>query len=135
LWAEVRELNPRPDQLYVVWGAGFPFEYCLPFDSLSKLRTFRMLGLGCATNTPLTDRFLKEFGLPDVVTGLCGRDNVFLICAEVFVPMLKTYIAEHRGLRVEAEPVHAPPRGMFRVFRLRPAALPVPSPGGNEPCE
>jgi hypothetical protein len=121
LHAQIRALSPRPHQLYVIWGPCFPFEYLLPFESLSDLRAFRMFGLGCATNTPLMDAQLRQHDLPDLVTGLCGSADVLLIAQDHLLQPLETYIAEHRGVRVTARTAFKPPDALFTVYQLRAA--------------
>lgn len=134
LRSQIQTLDPQPNRLYVVWGTGFPFEYILPFDSLSDLRRFKMFGLGCATNSPLTDKYLQAFGIPDLVTGLYMCPNVFLICDEAYLPLLQTYIAEHRGARVEARPLFVRPGGLFKVFQISRRAGTSSSPQGDPSC-
>jgi hypothetical protein len=123
LKSAIKELNPRPDQLYVVWGGFFPYEYLLPFDSGSHMRDFKFYGLGCATNTPTEDERLREFGIDDLVTALYTRNDVFVICDGPLPKMLETYIAEHRGVRVQMNLLYEtytdllPQKRLFRVFR------------------
>ncbi len=131
LWKEVRALGPRADQLYVVWGGCFPYEYLLPFDSMTALSDFKIFPFGCAANTPLTDQRLRQFGLSDLVTALYSRDNVFLVCVDGLLPLMETYLAEHYGVRVEAKPIFDPPGRLFKVFQLRPVLPLTPSPGGG----
>jgi hypothetical protein len=131
---EVRALDPRPDQLFVVWGCSWPYEYLLPFGSLNDLRPFKIFALGCATHTPLTDHRLREFRIPDLVTGLYTREDVFLISYKSFLPLLKTFIAEHRGVAVEAQVVFDPPGSLFQVYRIRRATGAYATPEGKAPC-
>jgi hypothetical protein len=116
---QLRTLDPRPDQLYVVWAGSLPFEYVLPYDSLDDLRCFKMLGLGCCTNTPITDQRLREFGISDLVTALYTRDDVFLIANDSYLALLQTYVAEHRGLRVEFRSIFTDAGRMFNVYQVR----------------
>jgi hypothetical protein len=130
LRAQMRALAPRPDRLYVAWGCCFPYERLLPFDSLRRMRPMKIFGLGCATNTPLMDERLREFGIADLVTALYTRDDVYLICEPGLFSLLQTYIAEHRAVRVQACPVFDPGTpAAFKVFRVRP----VEARGGGVP--
>jgi hypothetical protein len=134
MWTQVRALGPRPDHLYVIWGGAFPFESVLPFDSTRRLRPLKMFGLGCCTNTPPMEQRLREFGISDLVTALYSRKDLFLMCFEAHLPWLRTYIAEHRGVRVEACPIFEPPGGLFKVYQIRPVAASTSSSEGERPC-
>ncbi len=128
LHAQLHDLDPRPEQLYVVWGSGFPYEYLSPFDSLDDMRPMKMYGLGCCTNSPLMDGRLREFDIPALVPALYTRDNVFLICDESQFPLLRTFVAEHHGVQIECQPVFSPPGALFKVYKIRPVGAGSGSP-------
>jgi len=100
------EINPSPDKLFVTWGAIFPHEYVLPFDSMRYLNDFKIIGVSTTLHTPFTHRRMEEFGIDDLYLGLVENPNVYLVASERRLPFYATYMREHYGLNVRYAEVY-----------------------------
>ncbi len=97
----MRRLNPRRDQLFVVWGAEFPYEHViLPLKSEGRETNFKVLGLGVLTATPFTTRRLEEFGVSDLYSILRRRRGFFFISNKAENGTLASYFRDHYRLRI-----------------------------------
>jgi hypothetical protein len=97
----MKELAPRPTQLYVVWAASFPYEYLvLPFESESLPRDFKVLGLDGRAQTPPTLQRMKEFGVTDMRSIVRRGSGTYLICERLPANMLRVYLEAHYGMKV-----------------------------------
>jgi hypothetical protein len=97
----MRELAPRSNQLYVVWGASFPYEHVvLPLDSGSMPRDFCVLGLDGRAQTPLAQARMDEFGITDLMSIAHRGGGTFLICERFPANMLRVYLEAHYGVKV-----------------------------------
>jgi hypothetical protein len=100
----MRDLAPRPDQLFVVRGDSLPLEYLvLPLSDPAVLRPFRCLALSTLVPTPITARRLQEFALGDVFPALWSRDDVFLVSGPIFLPVCQHYVWRYYGVYLHFE--------------------------------
>jgi hypothetical protein len=90
-------LDPKPDELFVVWGGSFPYEWVLPWDNLERYRDFKAYVLGGVTNTPHTEGRLAEFGIANPAAALYQRPNVRLIACPAYVTVLSRFYVRHHG--------------------------------------
>lgn len=112
----VRQLAPRPDQLYVVWGGLFPFEFLLSGADLEQIRDFKMLATGFTAHTPINKARLQQFGIDDICQALYRRPDVFLICHEYYVPYLAAYVRDHDGRDIAGDRLAAVAFGPWPQF-------------------
>jgi hypothetical protein len=97
----MKELAPRPNQLFVVWAASFPYEdLVVPLDSDSLPRDFKVLGLDGRAQTPPTLERMNEFGVTDLKSIARRGDGTYLICEELPANMLRVYLEAHYGMKV-----------------------------------
>jgi hypothetical protein len=97
----MKELAPRSNQLYVVWGASFPYEHVvLPLDNGSMPRDFSVLGLDGRAQTPLAKARMAEFGITDLMSIARRGGGTFLICERWPANMLRVYLEAHYGVKV-----------------------------------
>jgi hypothetical protein len=96
-------LGPRADRLYVAWAGHFPYERILPLESPATLARLRLYSLGWPQRSPVADRMLGAFGITDLFSALCGRDDVFLIAERGSPPPLEVYGRERYGREVRFE--------------------------------
>lgn len=97
----INELAPRPNQLYVVWAASFPYEsLVLPLESDSLPRDFKVLGLDGRAQTPPTRERMKEFGVTDLMSIARRGAGTYLICERLPANMLRVYLEAHYGVKV-----------------------------------
>jgi hypothetical protein len=90
------ELNPQPDQLYVVWRECFRFEDLLtPFGDIGIMHNFRCVSMSLLLPTPFTQRRLQEFKIDDIYLAICDRPDVYLIAIPDLVIYLHRYLNEH----------------------------------------
>lgn len=115
LRSAIERLAPRPDQLYVIAGAGFPYQDLLPLRDIEFMRPMKILGTyhDCAFNK----RRMREFGISDVYTALYERDDVLLISTAEVNRWLKASIQFHRGIELAFEPVFEGPE--FTVYDVK----------------
>ena len=113
----MRRLNPRRDQLFVVWGAEFPYEnLVLPLDADMGAKNFKVLGLGALTATPFTTKRLEEFGVSDLHSILQRRRGFLFISNKAENGTLASYFRDHYRLKIGGAVALAHPA-------LEPAAI------------
>jgi hypothetical protein len=94
-------LDPRPEQLYVLWGTCFPYDdLVFPLERMVVPREFKAVALGTLTQSSFTNRRLKQFGIADLYQSLYEREDVYLISTPKLNRLLATYLAEHYGIRL-----------------------------------
>jgi hypothetical protein len=97
----MQELAPRSNQLFVVWGSSFPYQYVvLPLDGDSMPRDFNVLGLDKRALTPPTRLLMDEFGVTDLMSIARRGDGTYLICDRWPANMLRVYLEAHYGVKV-----------------------------------
>ena len=99
---DMARLQPRVNQLFVIWGAAFPYvEYQLPTQAAPVTSNMQILGLGVGNHEPFVQNRLKSFGIDNLYQAFYTRDDVFLICNEPKKRLLIQYIWEHYHTSVE----------------------------------
>jgi hypothetical protein len=103
---DVARLQPRVNQLFVIWAADFPYEgYQLPTQAAPVTSNMQILGLGVGSHEPVVQNRLKSFGIDNLYQAFYTRDDVFLICNEGAKRLLIQYIWEHYHTSVEIRTV------------------------------
>lgn len=120
LKTEMKLLNPTREQLYVVLGGAYPYEYILPFDDTAKFfSSFRVIGLGCTNHTDLPYRALASFGLKQFFIDFVDNPRVFLIASNPdSLNVLKIYLREHYKVDADFVPVKDKPLTSFCLFKV-----------------
>jgi hypothetical protein len=104
----IATLQPKKENLYVIWAYGFPFRDMPPFCDLSVFNNFHALWLMWAQRTPTTKQLLDSYGVHDIYYDIPRRKNItFLISFnQISNPLLmypqrySAFIDEHFGTRV-----------------------------------
>jgi len=97
----MRRLKPHRDQLFIVWGAEFPYEHLiLPLESEVGAANFKVLGLGALTVTPFTTARLQEFGVSDLYSILRRRRGFLFISNKAENGTLASYFRDHYRLKI-----------------------------------
>jgi len=111
-------LQPRADQLFVIWGGNFPYEaFQLPTQAQPAASEIQLLGLGVGNHEPFVQNRLRSFGIEDLYQSFYTREDVFLIGNDSNNRRLVQYIQEHYQTRVEVTTVF---KGMtFTVSKVR----------------
>ena len=103
---DLARLQPRADQLFVIWGGDFPFEtFQLPTQAEPVASEMQLLGLGVGNHEPFVQNRLRSFGIDDLYQSFYTREDVFLICNERKKRLLVQYIQEHYRTKVEVKTV------------------------------
>jgi hypothetical protein len=103
---DMARLQPRVNQLFVIWGADFPYEeYQLPTQAAPVTANVQILGLGVGSHEPFVQNRLKSFGIDNLYQAFYTRDDLFLICNERKKRLLIQYIWEHYHTSVEIRTV------------------------------
>jgi hypothetical protein len=115
---DLARLQPRADQLFVIWGGDFPYEgFQLPTQAEPVAREMQFLGLGVGNHEPFVQSRLRSFGIADLYQSFYTREDVFLICREEKKRLLVQYIQEHYQTKVEVKTVFQ--GRTFTVSKLR----------------
>jgi hypothetical protein len=96
----MKQLAPKPNQLFVVWAGDFPLEYVtLPLESQSLSRDFKVLDLNWTLgfSKPRTD----EFHVTDLISIVRRGDGTFLVCQRSQTELLSAYIRVHYGVELK----------------------------------
>jgi hypothetical protein len=100
--ADIRELAPRPSELFVAWGEAFPMKDIDPLAP--QLGEMRILPLGAELGTPHVAGTLDRFGIDNLYLALVSRPDVFLISDEEKNDLYVDYMREKYGLDVTVQP-------------------------------
>jgi len=115
---DMARLQPRVNQLFVIWAAGFPYEeYQLPTQAAPVTSNMQILGLGVGSHEPIVQNRLKSLGIDNLYQAFYTRDDVFLICDGVAKRGLIQYIWEHYHTSVEIRTVFQ--GTTFTVWQVR----------------
>jgi hypothetical protein len=115
---DMARLQPRVNQLFVIWAAGFPYEeYQLPTQAAPVTSNMQILGLGVGSHEPIVQNRLKSLGIDTLYQAFYTRDDVFLICNGVAKRGLIQYIWEHYHTSVEIRTVFQ--GTTFTVWQVR----------------
>jgi hypothetical protein len=94
-------LKPRPDKLFVIWGAEFPYEHIfLPLQRGEAANGFKVLGLSSLAATPFATTRLQEFGVSDLYSILRRRRGIYFISNKWENGALARYFRDHYRLRI-----------------------------------
>jgi len=111
-------LKPKSDQLFVIWGATFPYEaFQLPLQTRPLSETMHIVGLGVGNHEPYVQDKLRSFAIKDLYQDFYKRDDIFIISSEYLNPFLAEYIREHYQVRVRFETVFK--GNTFTVYQIR----------------
>lgn len=91
------QLDPQPDELYVVWGEAFPFELIPATSDYGILRKLNVFWLCASSRTPAADERLAEFGIDDLYRALYERPDVFIFSIPSQHILFARYVQEHYG--------------------------------------
>jgi hypothetical protein len=114
----LERLERRPNELYVVWGAEFPYELLPPLGRWEELRGLNLLGLGTDSSSPRLERRLAQFGIDDLYRALYTRDDVRLISRPRLNELFVRWVAEHHGVRIVPRLVADLDTSRFRLFQI-----------------
>ena len=121
-------LAPKPNQLFVVWGSSFPYEFlALPFAPGSLPRDFKVMTLDWTTG--FTKSRMREFGVHDLMSLVRRGDGTFFICQEADLKLLEAYFRAHYKVGLTVRPVFAH-QSLYdsAVYRVTIADRPPPAP-------
>ena len=93
-------LQPRKEQIFLTWGAQFPYEHILPFEGREYLEEFRPIGIGAGNQSPMQTEMLGKQGIVDVYRALFEREDVFITVRpdSTRATLLKNYLRQHYGV-------------------------------------
>jgi len=98
----ISKINPRDDQLFIVWGATLPYTDILPFDNLDFMEHFKLISLGTTLRTPITKKRMEEFSIDDIYTAPYEKDDVFLVVNDTrYLYYYTVYIEEHYDTKIQ----------------------------------
>jgi len=100
--ADIRELAPRPSELFVAWAEAFPMKDIDPLAP--QLGEMRILPLGTELGTPHVADTLRRFEIDNLYLALAARPDVFLISDEEKNALYVDYMREKYGLDVTVRP-------------------------------
>jgi len=113
----VRDINPAENQLYVVWGAGFPFEWVLPFRDTNYLNNFKCFWLDGNQRYKSSMSILEGRGIKNIYKAIAEKENIFLIIRGDgpgnHLLMYKTFMMEHYHMSVEMRELYN--NGVFNI--------------------
>jgi hypothetical protein len=99
-------LAPKLNQLFVVWGSSFPYEFLvLPLAPDSLPRDFKVMGLDWTTG--FAKSRMREFGVHDLMSIVRRGDGTFLICQDADLKLLEAYFRAHYKVDLTVRPVFA----------------------------
>jgi hypothetical protein len=132
----MRRLKPRPDKLFVLWGAEFPYEHILlPLRRNEAANSFKVLSLSSLAATPFTATRLQEFGVSDLYSILRRRKGIYFISNKWENGALASYFRDHYRLRIGGAAVLTHPSlDPAAVYSLAVTGI-SPAPTSEKPTE
>jgi|GEM_PF-5091810 len=125
LHATLERLSPRPEELYVIWGAAFPWPWLSPFESPDFLETFNTFCFDDGQQTPSSRRMLERFGITNIFTALPDRRDVLLVIRDrKCLDLYATYMREHHGMIVRPQGVFT--SEYFEAYTFQREMAPMP---------
>ena len=110
LFAELADIAPTTESLYITWAAQFRWDLVLPFGDLSLLKNFNTVQLGVSQQAPESTDMLKRYGIDNLYTALASQDNVYLLLRKYAkdhkIDLYSTYMSEHYNLSVSPRLLH-----------------------------
>jgi hypothetical protein len=100
----------------VTWGAVFPYEGILPFESIEYLTGTSIIWLCGMNQSPIQNRMLAKQGINDVYTALVTQKTVFISMAQFQTNFLKKYYYEHYKTNIQANQVYT--SNSFELYRV-----------------
>lgn len=100
----IARLNPKPTDLYVIWGPFFPFTSIKPFDRINDyIADMKLVWIGAYARSPLVTARLNQFGISDPLLE-CDKPNIHHFSSPLFYCGLDSYFAEkfHKKLKTRA---------------------------------
>jgi hypothetical protein len=98
--ADVESLRRTGATMYILHGNAFPYEdFWSPLQT--KTAAFDFVGLGVSARTPPVQEFLARTGMTDLPFSLCTQSGMVFVAHPYMIPMLTTFLSEHRGMTVE----------------------------------
>lgn len=114
--AALQSLSPKPEQLFVTWGAN-PQIITSPFTDLTKtFHNFRVIPVGAIGPAPFVMKRLGDAGIKDLL-GQLDRDDIFLISNDQYNRFIRMYAAEKLGKEAVFEPIQIYPK-VFECFKV-----------------
>ena len=66
LLQSIAAVQPRDNELYVMWAPGFPYQAISPFDNLMSFSNLHQLVVGWPQHTPIYQAMKQRFAIDDV---------------------------------------------------------------------
>ncbi len=126
LKSDIARLNPKDDQLFIIWDSAFPYELIDAFDSYEIFRNFHIFELAVYQRSPDAIPQLKKFGLVNPLVDMIGKSNVFFICKPEELRMYGRYLSENHPQKILASRYFE--GQSFKVFQILPWKEAIPNP-------
>jgi hypothetical protein len=109
-------LQPKKDELYVIWDSSFPYESTNAFDSFEKFRNFNIFPLAVFQNSPQCQTTLARFQVHEVFKDLVDNPKIFLVCHNPETLYYGQYMLEK--YRIPTYPEKTFSNGLFPLFNI-----------------
>jgi hypothetical protein len=104
----LKQLAPKPNQLFVIWAGDFPFEFVtLPLARQSLPADFKVMTM--AWTTGFTQLRLHERGAHDLMSLVRQTGPTYFICEKADTDLLNAYFRAHYGVGLKDHVVFAHP--------------------------
>ncbi|MFH0946691.1 MAG: hypothetical protein V2A76_15965, partial [Planctomycetota bacterium] len=119
----MKEMDPRPSELFLTWGDSFPYQWVPPLVPAREFYgDFKTVGIGVGLRSPISRARLKEYGIADIYLDIIDRPNIFLVTLsgeQDLFPLYARYVQEHFQTTVTREIRYAGP--FFSAARVQRA--------------
>ena len=97
----MKELAPKPNQLFVVWAGDLPLEYLmLPLQSRSLPPDFKTLDLDWTYG--FSKRRMQQFSVTDLTSIVRRGDGTFFVCRKDQMGLMSAYVRAHFGVDLKS---------------------------------
>jgi hypothetical protein len=101
LYQFLADLQPRHDQLFILWPTDFPLQALSPFDSLTSLDDLHLLLIGWPQGTPISMAMKRKFAIHSPVRALHERRDVCLLGDSTSHTLLREFARQHCGVEMD----------------------------------
>ena len=116
LKTSLNRLNPRDDQLFVVWGSALRYEYINAFDDFEEFRTFHIYPLAVFQRSPHGAAMLERFGIKkNLFLEMVDNPRIFLVCDSGQGLHYEKYMREKFRMTIQPRAYFA---GNFAAYRI-----------------
>lgn len=127
--AQLKEIDPQPDQLFVAVRDSYPYDLIAPTDSLIEYHNLNLVSLEWPQLTPIHDARLASHGVTNLYEALGNDERLLVFSSDQHNDIIIRYVKEHFARELTATLVReiklgeefGPDARTYRLYRFEEA--------------